>query len=168
MALLWSCNPCLVGQVDDTFQALQSTADAPPNGSCDAPPDGEGNYTSGYGFLNAYQAGLAYCAPGSLEGSITEQGSGAPLAGATVKAVSHSEAQDTTQVSTGTSGTFSMTLDSGIYDVSASQMLYHAERVTGVAVCPDASTRQDLVLTHLNEWCLENTCFHLPLIARAD
>jgi hypothetical protein len=168
VALLWSCNPGLVGQVDATFQALQSSADAPPSGSCDAPPDEEGNYTSGYGFLNAYQAGLALCVLSSLEGSVAENGSSAPIAGATVRAISQLDAQDTMQVITGASGTYSMTLKAGTYDVLASKTLYHTEQATGVVVLPASSTHQDLVLTHLSEWCLDYTCFHLPLIARAD
>jgi hypothetical protein len=61
VALLWSCNAALVGQIDQTFQALQDTADAPPAGSCGAPPDGEGNYTYGYGYLNILAAGAAWC-----------------------------------------------------------------------------------------------------------
>jgi hypothetical protein len=147
---------------------LQSTADAPPSGSCGAPPDGEGTYTSGYGYLNVYQAGLAYCAPGSLEGSVSDRGSGTPIAGASVKAVSHWDAEGGIEVTTGASGAYSMTLDSGTYDVSASKTQYHTERVTGVAVCPAASTREDLDLTNLAVWCLENTCLHLPLVVRAD
>ena len=61
VALLWSCNPSLVGQIDTTFQALQDTADTPPAGNCGAPPDAEGNYTFGYGYLNILQAGLVHC-----------------------------------------------------------------------------------------------------------
>ncbi len=52
VAQLWSCAPELVGQVDATFQALQINADTPPGGSCGAPPDGQGNYTYGYGYLD--------------------------------------------------------------------------------------------------------------------
>ncbi len=61
VALLWSCNPALVGQVDQTFQALQDSARPAPDGNCGAPPDGEGNYTYGYGYLNVYDAGLSFC-----------------------------------------------------------------------------------------------------------
>jgi hypothetical protein len=61
VALLWSCNASLIGQVDQTFQALQNSADAPPAGYCGAPPDGEGNYTYGYGYLNVLQAGNIWC-----------------------------------------------------------------------------------------------------------
>ncbi len=61
VALLWSCNPSLIGNMTNTFEALQSTADAPAGGSCGAPPDAEGNYTYGYGYLNVYAAGQQYC-----------------------------------------------------------------------------------------------------------
>jgi predicted phage tail protein len=60
VALLWSCNSTLVGQIDQTFQLLQSSADAPPAGSCGLPGDG-GNYTYGYGYLNVLAAGNAGC-----------------------------------------------------------------------------------------------------------
>ncbi len=58
VALLWSLNPNLIGQLDATFSLLQGSADPAPAGNCGAPPDGEGNYTYGYGFLDVYAAGL--------------------------------------------------------------------------------------------------------------
>ncbi len=61
VALLWSCNSSLVGQIDQTFQILQDYADSAPAGNCGAPPDAEGNYTYGYGFLNVLAAGNAWC-----------------------------------------------------------------------------------------------------------
>jgi subtilisin family serine protease len=63
VALLWSCNPSLIGQIDSTFQYLQNTANAAPAGNCGAPPDGQGNYTFGYGYLDILAAGQAYCTP---------------------------------------------------------------------------------------------------------
>ncbi len=63
VALLWSCNPALVGQIDATFQLLQNNTDTAPAGNCGAPPDGQGNYTFGYGYLNVLKAGQAGCAP---------------------------------------------------------------------------------------------------------
>jgi len=68
VALLWSCNSSLIGKIDDTFQALQDTTDTPPDGNCGAPPDGEGNYTYGYGYLNMLAAGGVACTnqPGKL------------------------------------------------------------------------------------------------------
>jgi hypothetical protein len=61
VALLWSCNPSLVGQIDSTYQLLQNNADTAPAGTCGAPPDGFGNYTYGYGYLNVLSAGNAAC-----------------------------------------------------------------------------------------------------------
>jgi hypothetical protein len=52
VALLWSCDPGLIGNIDATFQALQNSTDVAPAGNCGAGPNG-GNYTYGYGYLNA-------------------------------------------------------------------------------------------------------------------
>ena len=60
-ALLWSCNPALVGQIDQTFQVLQNSAGAAPAGNCSAPASGGGNYTYGYGYLDVFQAGQGVC-----------------------------------------------------------------------------------------------------------
>lgn len=61
VALLWSCNPALIGQIDQTFQLLQGGAAATSVGSCGTPVSGGGNYTYGYGYLDVYQAGLGVC-----------------------------------------------------------------------------------------------------------
>jgi len=61
VALLWSCNSSLVGQIDTTFKLLQNNTDTAPVGTCSAPPDGQGNYTYGYGYLNVLRAGNAAC-----------------------------------------------------------------------------------------------------------
>ena len=66
VALLWSCNASLIGKIDATFQALQAEADTPPAGDCGAPPDDQGNYTYGYGYLNVLAAGAACAKPGKL------------------------------------------------------------------------------------------------------
>jgi PKD repeat protein len=56
VALIWSACPSYVGQIDSTFQLLQNNTDTAPAGTCGAPPDGQGNYTYGYGYLNALKA----------------------------------------------------------------------------------------------------------------
>jgi PKD repeat protein len=56
VALIWQACPSYLGQIDATFELLQDNTDAAPAGSCGAPPDGEGNYTYGYGYLNALAA----------------------------------------------------------------------------------------------------------------
>ncbi len=60
-ALLWSCNPTLIGQIDQTFNLLQNSAGTPPPGNCSAPTSGGGNYTYGHGYLNVFQSGQGIC-----------------------------------------------------------------------------------------------------------
>lgn len=74
VALLWSCNPALKGQIDLTFQVLQNDTDAPPDGNCSAPPSGHGNYTFGYGYLNVLKAGNAICTTLSVPSSLAAFG----------------------------------------------------------------------------------------------
>lgn len=56
VALILSACPSLKGDVYGLFEVLQDTADPAPDGSCGAPPYGAGNYTYGYGYLNALSA----------------------------------------------------------------------------------------------------------------
>ena len=56
LALVVSGCPALKWNVDGLFQALQNSADTPPPGNCGAPPDNQGNYTYGYGYLNVLAA----------------------------------------------------------------------------------------------------------------
>jgi subtilisin family serine protease len=56
VALIWSACPEYRNQIDLTFQLLQDTADIPSSGACGGPADGQGNYTFGYGYLNALLA----------------------------------------------------------------------------------------------------------------
>jgi hypothetical protein len=58
VALVWSACPDLIGQLNATFEILQDNADPPdpPAPGCGVPPDGEGTYEDGYGYLNALAA----------------------------------------------------------------------------------------------------------------
>ncbi len=145
VALLWSCNPSLVGQVDATFQALQNSAGTPPAGNCGAPPDGQGNYTFGYGYLNVLAAGNGRCgavAMGTLSGQVTDSSTNAPIAGATVSA---GQVSDTTDAE----GFYSMTLLPGTYNVTASKANYTSLTEQDVSVIANQVTTQDFALTPL-------------------
>jgi len=63
VALIWQACPSLNGNIDGTFQLLQNTSDSPPAGNCGEPGDG-GNYTYGYGYLNALAAVNSCANPG--------------------------------------------------------------------------------------------------------
>ncbi|MFC2023276.1 S8 family serine peptidase [Chloroflexota bacterium] len=169
VALLWSCNPGLVGQMDATFEALQDSADTASGGVCGAPPDGEGNYTSGYGFLNVYEAGLASCLPwvtGEIEGYVRESGSGDPIQGAYVVANPDDSRWKPIRTGTNEAGYYRMEVAVGTHQIIVNTNVHHAEVVSGINVDEDQVVPQDFYLVHLNDWCAQFTCFYLPAIAK--
>ncbi len=146
VALLWSCNPSLIGQIDQTFQILQDSADPPPAGNCGAPPDGQGNYTFGYGYLNVYQAGLSWCgAPGILNGHVLDASNGNPLNGAHVAAVRQGGGSYSTN--TNASGFYQVNVLAGTYEATASAFGYLDQTIGGIVVGPGGVTTQDFLLT---------------------
>ena len=144
VALLWSCNPSLVGQIDQTFQIMQDTADAPPAGSCSAPPDGEGNYTYGYGYLNILAAGSLWCGgTGTIDGHVYDVSTNNPIEGATVRGVGSIGSGPT--VITDPNGYYSMTVAPDVYTVTAS-MVGYIPITASVVVVADTITTQDFEL----------------------
>jgi N-acetylneuraminic acid mutarotase len=154
VALLWSCNPSLVGQIDATFQALQNTANTPPAGSCGAPPDGQGNYTYGYGFLDVLAAGTGLCGGvslGTLEGYVFDN-NGNPVEGASVMASPAIE-QNEIQAITDPTGFYSMDLVVGFYNVTASKQNYTSQTQLNVEVISGTTvTLPDFILNFLGAW----------------
>ena len=145
VALLWSCNPSLVGQIDQTFQILQENTNTPPEGSCGAPPDGEGNYTFGYGYLDVLAAGLLNCGDiGYLDGHVTSQSE--PIEGVTVTATPALNSESMIEAITDPNGYYHMPLVVGVYDVSAEHPLYTTVVVPDVEITVDVTTTQDIVM----------------------
>jgi Subtilase family/PKD domain/Carboxypeptidase regulatory-like domain/Kelch motif len=170
VALLWSCNPSLIGQMAATFEALQDGADAPtpPNPSCGVPPDGEGTYQDGYGYLNIYQAGQAYCsgdlAFGNINGHVYDTG-GQPIEGANVSASPGVAAGSGVDATTDPTGYYTMTALVGTYNVTASKTGYTPQTVSGVVVVTDTVTTQDFNLEFQGTWTqMPATCFDLTRI----
>ena len=146
VALLWSCNPSLIGDMTATFELLQDTADTPAAGNCGEPPDGEGNYTFGYGYLNVYAAGMVTCTgveTGTLEGYVYDT-FGNPLQDATVSALS--------STTTDATGYYTLELPEGVYSVTASKYGYATEQVDGVEILAGETTTQDFSLEFLGAW----------------
>ena len=168
VALLWSCNPSLVGQIDTTFQLLQGNTDSAPAGNCGAPPDGEGNYTFGYGYLNIYQVGLNNCggdlAFGAIEGHVYDTG-GTPVEGATVSASPALAAGSGPDAITDPSGYYTMTVLAGTYNMTASKIGYTPDTASGVVVITDTVTTQDFELEWQGQWtAMPAACFDLTRI----
>jgi PKD repeat protein len=169
VALLWSCNPGLIGQMTATFEALQNNADAPnpANPACGVPPDGQGTYEDGYGYLNVLAAGVAVCGgveTGHINGHVYDTG-GSPIEGATVSAAPGLNAGGQIDAITDPTGYYSMTLVVGTYNVTASKAAYASQTVNGVVVQADQTTPQDFNLTFLGSWLPGPTmCFDLTRI----
>ena len=160
VALLWSCNPSLKGQVDATFQLLQNYADNAPGGSCGAPADGQGNYTYGYGYLNVLAAGAVTCSgpKGTLNGHVYDTGAN-PIEGAIVKAVPTVNG-DQIQVFTDPTGFYTMNILAGTYNVNTSKTGYSSQTANNVVITENATTTQDFTLDPL--WTPGPTmCFDL-------
>ena len=148
VALLWSCNASLVGQMAATFEALQSTADAPnpANPSCGVPPDGEGTYEDGYGYLNVLEAGLQYCVSGwgAINGYVRDAVTSAPINGASV--TGYRDAGGSWTADTNVTGYYSMTVGAGTYAVEAVHPQYATGSVSDLDVLTDTVVTQDFYL----------------------
>jgi len=147
VALLWSCNASLIGDMTATFEVLQDTAD-PSNdgGNCGAPTDGEGNFTYGYGYLNVLAAGQQVCAAGTIAGTVTNGTT--PIEGATVTA--DNGAGLVVDVLTLADGTYTLNVPEDTYDVSATKYGYTEDIETGVVVIEGSTTTVDFVITPLS------------------
>ncbi|MBN1953798.1 MAG: S8 family serine peptidase [Anaerolineae bacterium] len=146
-ALLWSCNPGLVGQVYATFEALQNTADAPPEGNCGAPPDGEGNYTYGYGYLNVLAAGQVYCGIaqfGYLDGYVydLDDDLAVPCTDAVVRVEPGS-----LDVPVDANGYYWAQLITGTYEVTATAPGYSVDGPYVIEIVDNMTTTQDFFFT---------------------
>jgi hypothetical protein len=169
VALLWSCNAGLIGQIDATFLALQGSADTPPAGNCGAPPDGQGNYTFGYGYLNAFQLVSVNCGAGdvgTLAGHVYDQAMN-PVEGATVTAQPAGEANGI-NATTDPNGYYTMDLVAGTYDVTASKLNYTSQTVTGVVVLAGQTSTQDFSLSFLGAWTQLSLGLNCPDWTRID
>jgi uncharacterized repeat protein (TIGR01451 family) len=163
VALLWSCNADLVSEIDLTFQILQNTTNPTPAGNCGAPPNGEGNYTYGYGYLDILNAGMSYCGDvdlGTLSGHVYDD-LGNPVEGANVSAAPAGRGAGIDAV-TDPDGYYQMNLVVGTYTVTASKMNWTSHTVYGVEIFADSNTTQDFEITFLGSWLPGPTmCFDL-------
>ena len=169
VAQLWSCAPSLVGQIDATFQALVNSTDPAPAGNCGAPPDGEGNYTFGYGYLNALNLVSLNCGGvelGTLEGHVYDQDMN-PVEGATVTAQT-APLGNGINATTDPNGFYSMDLIVGTYDVTASKTNYTSQTVAGVVVAMGETTVQDFTITFLGAWTQLSLGLNCPDWTRMD
>ncbi|MFI7519691.1 S8 family serine peptidase [Micromonospora globbae] len=141
IALLWSAAPALVGDVDATRALLDNTATDSPDSQCGGTDDD--NNVFGEGRLDALA--LLNAAPigdtGTLAGTVTDAGSGAPLQGATVAVTGPADRE----LTTGADGKFSSLLPAGDYQVAVSAFGY-AQKTVSATVNTNATTTVNVAL----------------------
>jgi subtilisin family serine protease len=159
VALLLSAVPSYSGRVEAIEHLLRTTAEpVTTTETCggDGPTDIP-NHTWGWGILDALAA-VETATGGTLQGTVTEPGTGMPLPGAQVMARSEAGPAGPT-ASTNQSGQYTMTLAPGEYDVTAQAWGFAPETITDVLVTSQTVRILDFTLTPLRR-------FYLPLIAR--
>ena len=142
VALMWSAAIALVGDIDSTRDLLDGTAIDTFDAQCGG--DADDNNVFGEGRLDAFDAvDQSPRGPtGTLDGTVTEDPGGAPIAGATLHAVGPADRTTTA----GAGGNYSFTLPIGTYDVTASAFGFVSETATGVEVTDGGVTTQDFAL----------------------
>ena len=161
IGLMWSANPALQGLVDITYEIIEQTA---------VPLTGEegsgcgGDYLDGpnndWGFgtidaLAAVQAAMLFGNPGTLQGTVTDSGTGLPIPGVQVTAV-HS-AGYTFNTLTDSSGFYRRLVMEGTYHLTASKYGYLTETTSGVVIVEDMVTTQNFSLDPAPSYTVSGT-----------
>jgi uncharacterized repeat protein (TIGR01451 family) len=174
VGLMWSANPALTGFVEETIQIIKDTA-VPLTGqggsSCG------GDYTDGpnndWGFgtidaLAAVNSAIDFGGIGTLQGTVTEAGTGDPIPNATIQAVGPFVLDTTTN----TSGEYSLIAPQGSYEVTASAYSYFSQTVSGIEIIEAETTIQNFSLTsaptYLVSGIVTDANTGWPLYARID
>jgi len=176
VGLIWSACPAMQGQVYQTIDIITGTA-APVTGyvgSCG------GNYTTGpnndwgYGTIDslaAVQQAIALCVGvGTLQGTVTDSGTGLPIQGAAITAVW--SGGGTWNDTTDAAGFYQLTVPIGLYDVTASKFAYLTQTASGVEVFEDTTTVQDFSLDPAPAYTVSGTVKdavdNTPLLATVE
>ncbi|HUD42548.1 MAG TPA: S8 family serine peptidase [Dokdonella sp.] len=144
--LMWQAQPALRGDVARTEQLIYATA-VPLTGqtgsSCGGDYGTGPNHDWGHGTLDALaavQAAIAIGGPtGTLQGTVRDAASGAPLAQASI-------ALGPFVVRTDDSGAYRLTPNAGVYAATATRTGYAAQTVEDANVAADATTTLDFAL----------------------
>lgn len=146
VALIWSAAPSLIGDIEGTRELLGGTAVDTEDLSCGG--TAANNNVFGEGRLDAFAATTA--APigetGRLEGRVTNEQTGEPVADARISASGTGYQRTTT---TDTDGRYELTLVAGTYDLTVTAYGYANRTVPAVSVAKDQTTTSNPALTSL-------------------
>jgi subtilisin family serine protease len=129
VALLWSCNSALKGNIDRTFNILQQSAfPMPLDDSCGQASKLNTSLFSGYGALDVLAAAGNACGSKALSGTITDPVTQRGLNGVLVEAMSGNIVYARTR--TNGIGQYSFALPAGTYAISYSLAGYRTRALT--------------------------------------
>ncbi len=136
-ALLIQASPALTNNLDNISNIIKSTA-IPLGGYSP-------NNAFGWGRIDAYNAVMAVASAGTLQGTVTQAGSGSPINETTIQITSHST--DTViNTSTNSSGNYIQGLRANTYDVTASAFEYESSTAFGLVLVTSTVTTQNFGL----------------------
>ncbi len=150
VALIWSANPALHGQVAETMNIIRETA-GPLTGqtgsNCGGDYEFGPNNDWGSGTIDALaavQAAISMGGAGQLDGTVTDLETGDPIEGVNVLA-SH-EAGFKWSDTTDPTGYYTMTVAEGTYTVTVSKYGYLTQDALGIEVVSGTLTTQDFAM----------------------
>ncbi|HEX5013824.1 MAG TPA: carboxypeptidase regulatory-like domain-containing protein [Candidatus Limnocylindrales bacterium] len=149
IALILSGKPVLIGDPNNytpITDAIRVTAVDRLDDSCGGDEDGDPNNVYGDGRIDAKEAVDLIASGGTLAGTVTDDGTDAPVPGAQVTA--HGGFRDFT-VTTDNDGEYQMFLAAGTYNVSADAFGYASDIASDVEIAADETTTQDFALVAL-------------------
>jgi serine protease AprX len=148
-ALLWSADPSLRGDVASTELVLTQAAIPQIETICGGDADGQPNNVWGWGRLNARAALEQALPPGTLSGRVTNEITGAGLAGVRLT-MQKAETGIVVTTTTDAAGFYTRTLLSGSYIITASLTGFPNATAGPLAVPGGGSATQDFVLSPLS------------------
>jgi uncharacterized repeat protein (TIGR01451 family) len=160
VALLLSVNLDL--DYDDLYELMADTAYLDltiKNGTwCGGPGEGEyPNYVFGYGRIDAFaavEAALAAMGDSIIQGQVTDESSGEPIAGADILATS---ADGERMTRSNAEGYYRLTLYSGTYELTATAFGYLPATIPDVVATIGMTTTQDIEMEKLPWYTVSGT-----------
>ncbi|MCB0164220.1 MAG: S8 family serine peptidase [Anaerolineae bacterium] len=150
IGLLWSANPGLRGQVNESIQIILDTS-VPLNGqtgsNCGGDYGSGPNNDWGYGTIDALaavQQARIFGGTGTLAGTVTDTQSQSPIGQAMIQATLSPTL--TWQTASDVSGTYTSTVFSGTYTVDVTKYGYLPAQMGNVTVISGATTTLDISL----------------------
>jgi serine protease AprX len=141
IALLWSARPWLKNQIATTEDILNNSAVHVSSTECSS--NGWPNNVYGYGRLDVKAAVDAAPPGGSLQGTVIDQQTAAPVVGARIEVAADAHKYVTTTIA---DGLYSLSVLSGTYTVTTRAAGYMASITTGLKIVANQTVTLDIAL----------------------